>query len=420
MIFLAQVGTFLNLNKTNNTVKIFLDALSRVPTVSVGTQALILGSMYIIVRRFPDVEFVMLSAAPEVEHFYLDDSPFRVRLVHRSLSQFGTIQQIRQILNEVDAVVSAWGDGYSTFPPHLIFRKTFILKRRRIPLILFTASIGPFEKGLRGTMARWGLSAFDRLTVRDMNTYRYISALGLKGVKAFPDTAFALPPSSDAQIDQVFMSECIPQDRPLIGVNVSILLQQKMSNDTADSISYNKLMLLLVKHLQQITDATIILIPHQFYPEKYALTDEAMRSGRDGDDRVAVEMVRKNLENKRNVYTVKGEYTPSEYKGLISRCQMFIGGRMHSVIASLSTCVPSVIMGYSHKAGGVMEMLGLSDHVWDINNSPSELMGKVTSVWQCRQDIRNKLLANIPQVNEEAFKTGDVLAEVLSTKKTRL
>jgi len=61
LIFLAQVGTFLNLNKTNNTVKIFLDALSRVPTVSVGTQALILGSMYIIVRRFPDVEFVIAA-----------------------------------------------------------------------------------------------------------------------------------------------------------------------------------------------------------------------------------------------------------------------------------------------------------------------------------------------------------------------
>lgn len=400
-----------------NDMKIFLDALSRVPTVSVGTQALILGSMYIIARRFPEAEFVMLSAEPEVERSYLKNAPFSVRLVQRSPSQFGTIRQIRRILNDVDAVVSAWGDGYSTFPPHLIFRKTLILKGRKKPLVLFTASIGPFAKGWRGMMARWGLSVFDRVTVRDLNTYRYLTKLGVKGVQALPDTAFAMPPAPEGQINQVIKSEGIPADRALIGVNVSILLHHKLRSEMTGGLSYNVLMIRLVEHLQNTTNATIILIPHQFYPVAFAKGDEAMRTGRDGDDRVAVENVWKNLADQRNVYAVRGEYTPSEYKGLISRCQLFIGGRMHSVIAALSTCVPSVIMEYSHKASGVMEMLDLQEYVWNINDPPSELLDKVSSAWQSRQEMRAKLLATMPSVNENAFKTGDVLAEVLTIRK---
>lgn len=395
-------------------MKIFLDALSRVPTVSVGTQALILGSMHIIKRRFPDAEFVMLSAAPAVERSYLDGTPFQVRLVQRSPGQIGTMRQIRQIVCEVDAVVSAWGDGYSTFPPHLIFRKTLVLKRRHKPLVLFTASIGPFQEGWRGAMARWGLAVFDRLTVRDMNTCRYMKALGLPDVRPLPDTAFAMPPSSAARIQEVLRLEQIPAGAPLIGVNLSILLHHKMGQ------AYTDLILRLIQHLRNTAaGAHIVLIPHQFYPVAYTGADKQMRDGRDGDDRVVIERIYSALPDPKRVTAVRGEYSPEDYKGLISRCEMFIGGRMHSVVAALSTCVPSVIMEYSHKAGGVMEMLGLEDTVWNIHNDPQQLLEKVSAVWGSRQERRARLLATMPAINEQAYATGDVLAEVLAPERTQ-
>lgn len=42
-----------------------------------------------------------------------------------------------------------------------------------------------------------------------------------------------------------------------------------------------------------------------------------------------------------------------ELKGYISRCRFFIGARTHATIAAYSTCVPTLVVGYSIKAKGI-------------------------------------------------------------------
>ena len=112
-------------------MKIFLDALSKKPTISIGTQALILSSMQIIKRKYNDVKFIMISPNEDFEKEYLKKYEYDVTLVKRPKSQLSYITQIKKILKDVDAVVSAWGDGYITTPPHKIFLKTFFFKKQK-------------------------------------------------------------------------------------------------------------------------------------------------------------------------------------------------------------------------------------------------------------------------------------------------
>ena len=42
-----------------------------------------------------------------------------------------------------------------------------------------------------------------------------------------------------------------------------------------------------------------------------------------------------------------------ELKGYISRCRMFVGARTHATIAAYSSCVPTVVLGYSVKSVGI-------------------------------------------------------------------
>ena len=42
-----------------------------------------------------------------------------------------------------------------------------------------------------------------------------------------------------------------------------------------------------------------------------------------------------------------------QLKYLISKCKMFIGARTHATIAAYSTCVPTLVVGYSVKAKGI-------------------------------------------------------------------
>jgi polysaccharide pyruvyl transferase WcaK-like protein len=42
-----------------------------------------------------------------------------------------------------------------------------------------------------------------------------------------------------------------------------------------------------------------------------------------------------------------------ELKHIISRCRFFIGARTHVTIAAYSSCVPTLVLGYSVKSRGI-------------------------------------------------------------------
>ena len=51
---------------------------------------------------------------------------------------------------------------------------------------------------------------------------------------------------------------------------------------------------------------------------------------------------------------------------VISQCDLFIGSRMHSCIAALSTCTPVVAMVNSGKFNGIWEQYGLREYMIDL------------------------------------------------------
>ena len=86
---------------------------------------------------------------------------------------------------------------------------------------------------------------------------------------------------------------------------------------------------------------------------------------------------------------------------------------MHSVVGAVSTGTPSLVMQYSHKAGGVMQMVGMEDYVWDIQTELEECNVRVKHLWENRQTIRDRLAEVMPSQIDGAFALADVLASTL-------
>ncbi|NIN03283.1 MAG: polysaccharide pyruvyl transferase, partial [Hydrotalea flava] len=71
-----------------------------------------------------------------------------------------------------------------------------------------------------------------------------------------------------------------------------------------------------------------------------------------------------------------------ELKGIIGRCDLFIGARMHSNIASISMHVPTVALAWSHKYHGIMKMVEQEKYVCDIRTTTfNELVSKINDAW---------------------------------------
>ena len=77
----------------------------------------------------------------------------------------------------------------------------------------------------------------------------------------------------------------------------------------------------------------------------------------------------------------------------ISHCRFFIGARTHSVISAYSTGVPSIAIGYSIKARGLVKDLGLPE--WTLVDSKHFSKGQLVGSFKelCRQEdaVRTQL-----------------------------
>jgi len=394
--------------------KFYIDGLGPRPHVSIGSQALVNATVEIIERRFGGSEYYFLSACPEVETEYLKQTGCRCRIVQRPNGLLGTYLQIRDITRQVDAVVCPWGDAYISSGPHLAFRKVATFRRRSLPRMLMTSSVGPFEGGWRGWMAKAAMRQFDVLTVRDSVTYDLFKSVGLAKVQLLPDTAFVLKAAGPARVKEILEAESIPVGPGFyVGVNASVLLFNRMQQLGAD---YIQLMVNLIRRVKSLTGLPVVLIPHQIYTKRmldhYPRKRDRLLEA-DGDDREVLDLIYERLADSREVYAIRGEYSCSDYKGLISGCELFVGGRMHAVIAALSCGVCSLILEYSHKSRGLMEMLSLEDYVWPIEDSPERLWEKLSVLYDRRDAYRKRLLEIMPGLVEDAYSAGAALERTM-------
>lgn len=119
-----------------------------------------------------------------------------------------------------------------------------------------------------------------------------------------------------------------------VGINLSPLVKnsEKISGITVSN--YKK----LISYIIENTDMKIALIPHVIWE--------------DNDDREALAELKSFFPEESRLITIP-DMGCRELKGIISKCRFFVGARTHATIAAYSSCVPTLVVGYSVKARGI-------------------------------------------------------------------
>lgn len=92
------------------------------------------------------------------------------------------------------------------------------------------------------------------------------------------------------------------------------------------------------------------------------------------------------------------DHSCEELKGYISRCRFFVGARTHATIAAYSSCVPTLVIGYSVKARGIArDLFGTeSEYVLPVQELKAE--NQLTEAFKnlfCRNDAIQQRLSDI-------------------------
>lgn len=288
-----------------------------------------------------------------------------------------------------DCYVAIGGDNYcydegKTFYPY--DKKIQFLNRKKI---LLGCSIEPsdLKAGLINV-----LKSFELITVRETITYETLKKIeGLKRVELIPDTAFSLP-MTKLPLPKGFI------EGNTIGINVSPLIMdyEKVENSTFQNYCA------LIKHIVEKTEYQVALIPHVVWESS--------------DDRIVLKKLYNLFSYTGRIVFIE-DCNCMELKGYISRCELFIGARTHATIAAYSSCVPTLVVGYSVKAKGIArDLFGTSErYVLPVQSLryKDDLINAFSWLDGNKEKIRNHLQKTIPKYTTKIAELGVVVREVL-------
>ena len=266
--------------------------------------------------------------------------------------------------------LSIGGDNYCYSDVWMHMENRAFLEKRGHKTVLWGCSVEP---SLIDTRMRKDLSRYDLITARESITYEALRKINSNVVLA-PDPAFTLRKQPGNYPEGL-------GSKPYIGINVSPLIQSLEKGGNITMENYRA----LVAHILETTDRDIALIPHVVWDHN--------------DDRIPLGQLYEEFRDTGRVFMVEDQNC-MQLKDIISGCEFFVGARTHATIAAYSTCVPTLVVGYSVKARGIARDLFGSEEgyvlpVQQLRNS-GELTDAFHGLYSRKEEIREYLSNMMP------------------------
>lgn len=322
------------------------------------------------------------------EHFFAHVWYYVWRMVFHDPESFMRYR-FRAVLgkNLAPLYVSVGGDMYCyelSKKEAIVANSTF--NRAGAKTVLWGCSLEPEllqDKEVVEDMKRYAL-----ITPRESITAEALKAAGVKeNVKLYPDPAFSLQPE-EIKLPEHF------QTGNTIGINISPMIVRNESVEGITVSNYKKLM----EHILQTTDCSITLIPHVMWNYN--------------DDRLTLAELYQDYKDNDRVILLE-DMGCQQLKYIISKCRAFIGARTHATIAAYSSCVPTLVVGYSVKARGIAkDLFGTEEnYVLPVQtlSDPEELIRAYDWMMEREAQIRSRLETIMPDYCNKAKEAGEEL-----------
>jgi len=223
-----------------------------------------------------------------------------------------------------DIALSIGGDNYCYADVQKYIMLHDMLKKRKVNTVLWGCSVEP-EVAFRPEVAA-DLSRYDLITARETITYEVLKKINPNTVLV-SDPAFCLKPAEIPLPDGFLPGNTV-------GLNLSSMAMALESQPGIAFENYRNLISYIIQH----TDMQVALIPHVIWAN--------------GDDRIPLKKLYDVFSETGRVI-LADDHNCQEQKYLISQCRFFIGARTHATIAAYSSCIPTLVLGYSVKSKGI-------------------------------------------------------------------
>ena len=210
-------------------------------------------------------------------------------------------------------------------------------------------SIGPITGRFHRYLVKLVLNQVEFIGCRERLSLDYIrTELKLSGprIDLIPDIAFInqYPQDNPKRVNELLSKEGVHHsaESPVVGLTVRNWDFPTLPNLQSHLKAYQDAISEIIKFLQQEFKATILFIPHYIGDIPFA------------------QHIYNQLQDKANVYILRGDYPVAELRAISHALILLIGTRIHSNILALSVGTPVIPLAYQiHKGYGIMEFAGI-------------------------------------------------------------
>jgi polysaccharide pyruvyl transferase WcaK-like protein len=307
-----------------------------------------------------------------------------------------------------DVIIAGLGDSfttrYGTTPFFVSFYDILLGKLLDKKVVLYGGSIGPFEGKWFEFLGRYILNKPDLITLGEEISREYLQSIGVRNphIHVTADLAFPMETAPEDRVAEILKAEGIgPERMPLVGVSMNRTALNQV--DPESNIKFIKVIAEALDDVIEKTGATVVFLPHSFGPCDYY------------DDRITLGYFKNEMRMKNNALILKNTYTPGELRGLVGKCDLFIGSRTRAVISSAMAGVPFVALdtGSFEMRGIIGRMLRCEDYIVDTKDLDCDTLSKkIMDIWTQKKPIAGELRQKMSGMKERALANVSLLREI--------
>lgn len=284
-------------------------------------------------------------------------------------------------------LILAVGGGYLNGKSSLQSSLTLILQLHAIviglilkkPTILFSQSIGPFEKKWQKLAAAFVLKHVQLILVREKLSKNNLLKIGIPSslIRVTVDAAF------------LFGNNKIDKKRSKKKqINVGVTIRRWFNSKKQEALE--KEIALFIDYLAQ-HNCNVVFLPQVTTAEHH------------DDDRVVARRIYNLVENKSRVICEEKDYSYTHIYKEYAKLDILVGMRMHSNIFALTSGTPVLAIAYEHKTTEIMKDLGLSKFVLPVEKITAKQLTKLFTIIRTdRLEYTKRLKKVIPEYRLKA------------------
>ncbi|MDW7755914.1 MAG: polysaccharide pyruvyl transferase family protein [Brevefilum sp.] len=400
-----------------------------------GAEAMLVTTIAQIRKVAPNTVFNVYTIYPDRDPVLVSDEKIRflsgkplafglryfpLALLHKLLALVGVRLPLPESLGHMKASCCLLDMGGITFSDgrtlQLLYNVFSIWPAMLldVPVVKLSQAMGPFEQPINHILARHFLPKCDRVFARGEITAEHLRTLNLHRDKydRAADIAFLYQPEdslSEENEDKLAeLAAKLDQRRQsgigLVSIIPSSLVFDRSAGEAGDYAA--KLLAIIAAVCREGNQVVVLPNASRASSGKVMNNDliviDALR------ERAARDLPWEILEK---LHWVDFDINARGIRTLVGKTDALVTSRFHGMVAGLSLCVPTMVIGWSHKYRETLADFGMDGYAINYEAGVDQILALFRGFWQDREQIKSQLEKEITAVRASASVQFEDLCE---------